>query len=534
MLLLSFAASSTGGGASTAGLDIDFENRAIVTSIRNEPPQLDSRRGTDTYSGMILGHAMEGLLRYDVNNELAPGVAERWEIRPDGATFWLRDNALWSDGKPVTANDFVFAWRTALDPALASRYAFIFYVIKNGEAINRGDLPIEALGVHATSDRVLDVEFENPVPYFDKLTAFVNYLPIREDFWATRGERYAADATDMLYNGPFMITSWVHGASMRMVKNPYYWDRDSIELNEINIAYMTSDAVARLNLYQDGSIVDVDYIPGEALDRILDQRWPLHKYSDGSVWFLEPNQRPERITSNYNFRRALQLVNDPAELVYKVLRMPSYTVADSLFPTWLRGEHDLFRKEYPPPKFPFDLAAARQHLELAREELGIDEWPPIVLLSDDTPGAIVHSEYLQDQLRRTLGLEIRIDRQNFKQRLAKAEAGDFDIVLYGWGPDFDDPLTFGDLFASWNLNNHAAYNNPEVDRQIRIAQRSSDQHERMQAFGEIQRLLLEDVALIPAYERGVLYVQDPRLTNVAHRAVGPYIDYTRAHLVEPD
>jgi oligopeptide transport system substrate-binding protein len=192
----------------------------------------------------------------------------------------------------------------------------------------------------------------------------------------------------------------------------------------------------------------------------------------------------------------------------------------------------LLRQEHPPPRVQTDVVAAREHLEIARQELGLDAFPSLVMLSDDTPGAITHSEYLQDRLRRVLGLEIRIDRQNFKQRLAKAEDGDFDLAIYGWGPDFDDPLTFGDVFASWNLNNHSRYNNPELDAQVRIAQQSLDPHTRMAAFAEIQRILIEDVVIVLAYERGVMYVQDPHLKGVSRPAVGPEPDYTNAYLVE--
>ena len=162
---------ATGAAALPA---IDAETRTITTSIRNEPPNLDSMRATDATSIMVFTHIIEGLLRYDERGDLVPGVAERWEIGTIGATFWLRENALWSDGKPVTAHDFVFAWRTAVDPATASQYAFIIYPVKNGEAINKGEMPPTELGVRAVGDRVLEVEFENPIAYFDKLVAFAN------------------------------------------------------------------------------------------------------------------------------------------------------------------------------------------------------------------------------------------------------------------------------------------------------------------------------------------------------------------------
>jgi oligopeptide transport system substrate-binding protein len=531
MAALSWAASITGGGA-TATKAYDFETQSITTSIRSEPPQLDTTRMQDTTSEWIEGHVIEGLGRYDAHGAIVPGVAERWDIRTDGATFWLREDSVWSDGEPVTAHDFVFAWRTVLDPATASEYAAIAYVIKNGEAINNKELPPSALGARAVGDRVLEVEFENPLAYFEQLIAFSTFHPIREDFYRSRNGRYAADADDLLYNGPFRITRWVHGASLRMEKNPTYWNRDAIKLNAIDIAYITNDANARLNLFEDGRIVDVDHIPGEALERVLQKRWPLGRFSDGSVWYLEVNQRPDRFGRNFHFRKALQLANDPGELVNKVMRTPSYTVAESFFPGLLHGAKGLFRDEYPPPKTQPDPVAARQHLEIAKRELGLDEFPALVILSDDTPAAVRHSEYVQDKLRRVLGLDIKVDRQVFAQRIDKANAGDFDLVIFGWGPDFDDPMTFGDMFASWNLNNHGRYSNPEIDKNVRIAQRSIDQQERMAAFSEIQRILIEDAAIILCYDRSVMYVQDPHLKGVVRPAVGPEPDYTHAYVVE--
>ncbi|MEX2132474.1 MAG: ABC transporter substrate-binding protein, partial [Pseudohongiellaceae bacterium] len=205
LYLLSIAAGSAGstGGVGSA---VNPASNSVTITIRDEPPQLDSTRATDAVSNVVLGHTMEGLLTLDNEDALAPGVAERWEIREDGATFWLRENALWSDGKPVTAHDFVFAWRRVVNPATASQYAFILYPITNAEAITKGELPSEYLGVRAESDRVLQVEFERPTPYFDKLVAWVTYLPVREEFFNSTNGRYGADADMLLYNGPYRMT----------------------------------------------------------------------------------------------------------------------------------------------------------------------------------------------------------------------------------------------------------------------------------------------------------------------------------------
>ena len=530
MVALAWASSATGGG-SLVGRAIDVETKTITRALAQEPPQLDSTRATDQVSLFVLGHIMEGLLRYDASNRLVPGVAERWDVRPDGATFWLRDDARWSDGRPVTAHDFAFAWRTILDPANASEYAFILYYLKNAEAINAGRMPPEALGVTAAGDLVLEVEFERPVAFFDKLVAFAVYFPVREDFYASRDGRYGADAEDLLYNGPFMMTRWAHGAHVRLEKNPHYWNRDTVMLNVIDMPYVTSDTGAVVNLFKDGSIVSAT-LGAEQLDDAMKLRWDLGRYSDGSVFYLDFNFRPERLTSNLHLRKALQYVNDPGELVNKVIALPGYQPAVSLFPAWLTGVERSFRQEYPPLAITPDLETARRHLELAKRELGVAELPPLVLLTGDAPIANKQAEYFQNLFSRALGIEIRIDKQIFKQRLEKMTSGDFDIVAAGWGPDFADPLTYGDLYASWNGNNRGKYNNPELDDQVRIAQNSVDPRTRMDAFGEIQRILIEDAVHLPNYERGNVYVQDPRLKGVVHRAVGTDPDYSQAYLIE--
>ena len=523
--LLGLAANST--GSAVTGGAIDAENNAITFALRSEPPQLDYGRATDSTSITVLFHTMEGLLTYDDEMALIPGVAERWEIREDGATFWLREDARWSNGEPVTAHDFVFAWRRVQDPATASAYAFIMYPVKNAEAINRGDLPRETLGVRAVGDRILEVEFEQPTPYFDKLVAFVTFYPVNEAFFESADGRFGADADMLLYNGPYLMTEWVHSASMRWERNPDYWGEHKGFIDTINVGYITDDVNARLNLFKDGQIADTQLTP-QMLGEAMERRWQIDRSMDGTVFFLQLNFREGRITANKNFRKALLLAQDPVEFVYKALKEPSYMPAVSLFPYWIRGAGDYFRQEHPPIPHEYNVAKAREHLELARRELGLEEFPPIHLLADDSPLGAISSEYFQAVYARNLGLEMRIDKQIFKQRLAKMDAGDFDIVVSGWGPDYDDALTFGDLFSSWNLNNRGRYASPEMDALIRIAQSELDPVRRMEAFAEIQDLVQEDVVIVPMYERGWSYVVDPRLKGFKRRSVGPEVDYTYA------
>ena len=529
MTLLAWASESTGVGS--AGDAVDPATGAITLTLSTEPPQLDSTRATDMVSGQILGHVMEGLVRYDEFNRIVPGVAERWEIGPSEAVFHLRDDSRWSDGTPVTAHDFVFAWRKALEPETASEYAFILYAIENARAVNEGELPSTALGATAVDDLTLTIRLERPIGYFDKLVAFPTYYPIKQAFHEGRDGRYGADAEDLLYNGPFVIERWVHGAQLRMSRNDEYWDRARVRLNAIDYAYITSDVNSTLNLYKDGKVA-IAGLDAETLHDALEQRWKLERFNDGSVFFIEFNHRPSRLTHNRNLRKAIQFVFDPAELVYKVIKLPGNTPGESLFPVWLKGVDGYFRQEYPAPEHRVDIARAREYLARAKRELGLDPLPPLIMLSGDSPAASKESEYFQEVFASTLGIEVKLDRQIFKQRLAKMTAGDFDMVLAGWGPDYADPLTFGDLFASWNKNNRGQYDNPKLDEWVEIAQRSLVPEERMDAFDQIQKIIYDDAVILPSYERGSVFVRNPRLKGVVRRAVGTDPDYTGAYITD--
>lgn len=509
----------------------DYDSQTITIALSEEPPQLNSMEATDSVSIQILSHVMEGLARYDRRDNIVPGVAERWEVNDTKATFWLRKDAKWSDGVSVTAHDFVFAWQNALDPATASEYAFILYPLKNAEAINKGQMPVSALAVRALDNYTLTIELERPTAYFVKLTAFATYFPVRKDFYGSRQERYAAEATDLVYNGPFKMTEWVHGASLKLVKNPHYWDRDSIILNAINVDYITADSRTHLNLFIDGKIVHTG-LDGETYKDALTQKFRIRRFTTGVIYFMEYNHRPGRVTSNRNFRKAIQHIFDPNEMVNKVLATPGNLPGESLFPVWVNGVNGKFRNEYPAPLASLDVKKARQYLAASKTELYLDAFPPLVLLVGESPTATKNAEYMQGLLKSKLNLDIRIDKQTFKQRLAKMTSGEFDMVGAGWGPDFDDVMTFGDLFTSWNLNNRGRYQSDEYDRLVRVAMDNSIPQIRMDAMGEVQQLLFDDAVILPQYEQGVIYLMHPKLKGVVRRVIAADPDFTYARVVK--
>ncbi|HSM91704.1 MAG TPA: peptide ABC transporter substrate-binding protein [Anaeromyxobacteraceae bacterium] len=520
------SAGCTGGEGARA----DAGAKVLRLAMTEEPPQLDSTRATDSVSIFVLGHVMEGLTRYGPEGDIVPGVAERWELGERRAVFHLRADARWEDGRPVTARDFVFAWRTAVDPKTASEYAFILYPVKNAEAVNGGRLPPSALGVRAPDDRTLEVELERPTGYFLGLTAFATYLPVREDFYRARPGRYAADAGDLLSNGPFRLTRWVHAASLTLERNPRYWDAAAVQLDRIEVPYFTSDPATRYNLFKDGKI-DLTGLDKDLLGRAQADRFRMRSFTAGSIFYAEYNHRPDRPTSNLHLRKALRLVFDPVEYVSKVIGIPGTRPLYALIPSWVPGVERPFRKEHPVPPVRPDLDAARRELELARRELG-GRIPPLVWLTQDDPFTAREAEYFQYLLSSRLGLALKIDKQTFKQRLAKMSAGDFDVVASGWGPDYADAMTFADLFASWNENNHGKWHDDRYDALIREAQATAEPRVRIEAMAEAERILLDAAALLPKSEAGSIYLVSPRLSGVVRHVVGPDPDYTRARLLD--
>jgi oligopeptide transport system substrate-binding protein len=229
----------------------------------------------------------------------------------------------------------------------------------------------------------------------------------------------------------------------------------------------------------------------------------------------------------------MQLVFDSATLVNKVLAMPGNKPLDSLFPSTVRGVEAPFMREYPPAPVQQNLMLAREHVERARLALG-GQLPALTFLVSESPVSVIVGEYLQDMFKQALGLDIRLDKQIFKQRIAKMQSGDFDMVLAGWGPDFDDPITYGDLFASWNENNRGRYHNERYDHWVAVAQNSADQRQRMDAMAQLQRILQQDVGILPLFEGASVYLQHPALRGVRRAIFGGDPSYKFAWLEQPD
>lgn len=499
---------------------VDPQGQRIQLALRFEPPSLNSIRSTDRISAFVLAHVMEGLVRYGENGQLEPAAAQRWQRDGHTLRFFLRPNALWSDGKPVTAHDFVFAWRRVVDPRSNARYGSLLALLRNAKEIIAGEMPPELLGVFADDDFTLRVELVQPVSYFADLTAFMTLYPVRQDFYSKHSKRYAADADKMLFNGPFTLSRWVHGAHLTLTRNKQYWNRQAVRLQEIDIPYITSDSNAALNLFKNDDIVLADELRQAAISSAVAQGYNLRSFNSGSLYYYAFNFRQKSVMRNRALREAITLVVDHKKFVNRLLGVPSTQLANSIYPRFLKTSTHSLQTLMPPMLPGLDIVRAKRALARAKSQLNLDVLPSLSLLVDDAQDSVRRAQYLQFLLQKTLGLQVHIDRQTFKQRIAKSIRGDFDIVASSWSPDFNDALTFADLFASDNSNNRSRYHNVQYDQQLAIAQQSIREVDRTKAFKAMQGLLAKDFAIIPLYELNTLYVQHPRLKGVQRQIFG--------------
>jgi len=477
----------------------------------------------------IQGHIFEGLMRYNEDNQLVGGVAQSWQLGTEKSIFKLRQDAKWSDGAPVTADDFVFAWQLAASPT--NEYNFIMAPIKNAAQISRGELALSKLGVRALDSLTLEIEFDYPCAYFPALTSFISYMPIRRDFHQQfKDNEYASSADKMLYNGPFTLSHWKKETSLTMTKNESYWNSKKIWLNEINIPAITTQNKTIFNMYLSNDIA-IASLGSDNIKSALINRLPIKPFKSGFISYLEFNQREASLCKSKKLRHAISLVINKQEIINKVIGSPGVQPTPSIFPSWLQGVEDKLTNEHKMADSELNLKKAKAIIAQYKQEKKVDSISLDLLLSEDETTKKL-AEYLQFELKNKLGITLNLDIQTFKLRIAKSLEGKFDIVIGGWGPDYNDPMTFGDLFASWNQNNRGRFINNEYDELVEIAKNSLDQKLRMKCFWEMHEILHQEIPVIPIFETGGVYIQNPKVIGIQRNVLGADPNFTYARIEE--
>lgn len=474
-----------------------------------EPETLDPAIITGQPEGRVVGALFEGLLRMDADGRAGPGVAESWEISGDGLVyrFRLREDARWSDGAPVTAQDFVNSWRRTLEPATGSLYNYQLHYLKNGAAFSSGEITdFSQVGVRAVDERTLEVELASPTPFFLELCAFPTLFPVRTDLIDAVGDDWVKPA-NIINNGPFLLESWRINDRIRLRRNPQYWDAKNVALETVDILPI-SKANTAFNFYASGGadlIMDKGLAPPSLLDELM-RRPDFHAAPFLGTYFLRFNVTRAPF-DDVRVRRAFSMVIDKEAIVRRITRAGEEAASG-----------------FVPPGLPcFEGGEGLRHdPEEARKLLAEAGFPggtgfPLstYLYSEGELNEAIAVE-LQSVWRRELGVNVALARQEWKVYLNSLSSLDYSIARSSWVGDYPDPNTFLDMFITGSGNNRTGWSDEEYDGLIAKAARERSATERMRTLESAENLLVrEAVPIFPIfYYVGIQFYDPQRLGGI--------------------
>ncbi|WP_444875030.1 peptide ABC transporter substrate-binding protein [Halobacillus sp. B23F22_1] len=545
LVLALFLAACSGGDDSESsgesdGGDSSGESSAeqeITVTAKSEISSMDPSLITDTVGFQWAGETLEGLYRLDEEGNLSEGIATDSSVSDDGMTwtFELREDAEWSNGDPVTAEDFVFAWQRAVNPDTGSEYGpyFLGGVIKNAQEIADGEAELDELGATAVDDHTLEVELEQPVPYFESMTVFVTFMPLNKSFVEEHGEDFGTEAEYALANGPFEMTSWDHEQGWTVEKNDSYWDADTVQLETIN-AQVIKEISTGVNLYESGDL-DQTELNAEFVDEYMTTE-DFNVAEKPYLYFFKFNQEANEALANVDVRKAISYAIDRQALVDTILNdgsVPAEGYVPSNFVNMPDSDEDF--RDAQGPLVEYDEDKAKEHWEAALEELGTEE-VEIELLGDDTGTVSNVLAYYKEQLETVLeGLSINVMEVPFNERVERDQNSEFEMEAATWGPDYVDPNTYLNMYLTGGQNNNMNYSNEEYDALIEQAngEYAQDPDKRFETFLEAERLLLEeDAAVAPMYQDSKAQLFRPNIKGVFTTATGPELEFKWAYVEE--
>lgn len=540
-----------------AEADSSSSGQILYTANKSEPGTLDPALAQGTHESWILNHLFTGLLAYDEEGNLVSGMAEMPEISEDGLhyTFKIKDGMKWSNGDPVTAKDFEFSWLRVLDPETASIYAYQLYYVKGGEAYNSVEKPgiyyvkddagndtkevdhevtytdadltgldvdgksddekaqavyekwladaRAEVGVKAVDDTTLEVTLENPTPYFSDLTAFYTLYPVNQKV-VEENPDWATDAETHVSNGAFKLKSWEHDSMIEVVKNENWFNADKVKLAGITWDILEDSNTAFQNFDSGKYWIEVDP-PQEVVAQKFTEEDPIlvigkqvgtYYYNLNNI----PKESEKNPFTNVNIRKAFSLALDRKSLCENITK-GGQIPAEGMVPYGLMDESGKEFRDGSENFLKFDPEEAKALLDKGLEEEGLtvaDINGKVLLYNTDEAHKKI-AQAVQQMWKQTLGVDVQLENVDFNVKLAREKAHDFDISRAGWVGDYSDPMTMMDLFVTGGSFNDSGYSNPKYDELIKTAIQSPDQKVRMDSMKEAEKILMEDMPIVPLY-----------------------------------
>ncbi|OHO71570.1 peptide ABC transporter substrate-binding protein [Staphylococcus sp. HMSC036D05] len=499
------------------------EGQVFRKVIPQDMTTLDTALITDAVSGDIVAQAFEGLYSINKKDKAEPAIAKSFPKKSNGGktlTINLRKNAKWSNGDPVTAQDFVFAWRKVVDPKTASEFAYIMSDIKNADAINSGKKPVKDLGIKALGKYKLQIDLERPVPYINELLALNTFNPQDEKIARKYGEQYGTTADKAVYNGPFKVTNWQVEDKIQMVKNDKYWDKKHVKLDRVNFKVL-KDGQAGASLYDTGSVDDTT-ISSEQVDKYKGNKALNYRLTAGT-FFIKMNEKQIPEFKNKYLRLAIAQSINKKGYVDSVLNngsLPSNNF--TAIGTAKIPEGKDFASTIKSP-LTYNDKKARTNWHKAQKQLGKKKFE-FTMNTEDTPAQKISAEYIKSQVEKNLpGVTLKIKQMPFKQKTTSELSGNFETSYSGWVPDYPDPTAFLQTMTKGNAQNNTDWSNKEYDQLLKDANgkllRKTD--ERNAALQKAENILLNDAPVAPIYQKGEAHLTNPQVKGLVYHKVGP-------------
>lgn len=467
--------------------------KQLAVCVGPEPDTIDPALNSSVDGATLVIHAFEGLMTLDSTGTPVLGQAKEYKVSDDNLTytFTLRDNLQWSDGTPITAEDFIYSWNRAIDPKTAADYEYMFDAIE-GYADGK-------LNVTAPDDKTLVVKLNSVTPYFLELTAFPAYSPVQKATVEANGEKWATDPSTYVTNGAYTLTEWVHSSYMIYTKNDKYWNKDAVKSETIKFVLMDDDN-AQLSAFQNGELSMIDSMPTDELDT-LSKEPTFHKEGQLGTYYISFNTQDE-VLKNALVRKALILAIDRTYICEKIGKS-GQVEAGAFVPIGLSDAdakkefREVGGDYYDPTDYTGNLEKAKAALAEAGYPNG-EGLPTIEYLYNTNSGNQLIGEALQDMWSK-IGVKVSLASQEWATFLNTRKSGGYDIARNGWLGDYNDPISFLDMWTTGGGNNDAQWSNTGYDALIEKIKASSDQAERMKLMHEAEDMIFSDWMLCPIY-----------------------------------
>mgnify|MGYP002531458579 FL=1 len=496
-----------GCGDSSSNSGSSSSNQQLVFNLGEDPETMDPTLNNSSGAGTMILNAFEGLMVLDENDQPVEGTAESMEVSEDGLvyTFKIREDAKWSDGEAVTADNFKYSWLRALNKETAAEYAYQLFYIKNAEKFYNGEATAEEVGINVIDEKTLEVTLETPTAYFPQLLAFTTYVPLREDIVSANPEGWATNPETYVSNGPFKLVQWDMKDQLVFEKNENYWDKDSVKLESLTFKLVTDDTTAYSEL-KAGNFDMVNSVPTNEIEPGIEEGLVHVNPKLGNYYFAinvgkqdTLSEDVKEVLNNKLVRQALNLAIDRQEIidnVGKAEQIPAY----SFVPQGITDENgnDFASKEYyDPSDMEGNIAKAKELLKEAGYENG-NGIPTIELMYNSEGAHKDICQIVQENLAK-IGINIELANQEWAVFLNTRQQGGYEIARQGWIGDYSDPMTFLDLFVTGGGNNDSGYSNPEYDALIAAAKVETDPDKRKEQLREAEDILMDDMPILPIY-----------------------------------